>query len=112
MRDYTYIDDIVDGVVFAIDRPFDCEIINLGAGKTTNLRDTIKLISKALGKMAVIDEQPLQTGDALVTQADISKARRLLGYEPNFDLEEGVRRFAEWYFSGKSGARGLQASSG
>jgi UDP-glucuronate 4-epimerase len=97
VRDYTYIEDIIGGVVRAIDRPFRYEIFNLGAGRTTDLRGLIALLASSLGKPAIIDEQPLQPGDALETLADISKARRLLGYEPSFTVETGIPRFVEWY---------------
>lgn len=97
VRDYTYVDDIIDGVVRVIDRPARFEAYNLGAGLMTDLRTLIKLLGQALGKLVVIDEQPLQPGDALETQADISKARRMLGYEPSFTVETGIPRFVEWY---------------
>ena len=97
LRDYTYIDDIVEGVLASIDRPFDFEIINLGEQQTTSLRKLIDILAGQLGKAAVIDELPLQPGDALVTNADISKARRLLDYDPSFAVEEGIARFIEWY---------------
>jgi UDP-glucuronate 4-epimerase len=96
VRDYTYIDDIIDGVVSAIDRPFRYEIINLGAGRTTDLYALIGKLGAALGKTAAIDQLPLQPGDALETLADISKARRLLGYAPSFDVDTGLSRFVAW----------------
>lgn len=95
-RDYTYIDDIIDGVVRSIDTPFPYEIFNLGAGRTTDLRSLIKLLGDALRKPATIEEKPLQPGDALETLADVSKARRMLGYEPSFRVEEGLQRFVAW----------------
>ncbi len=97
VRDYTFVEDIIDGVVRVIDRPARYEVYNLGAGRMTDLRTLIKLLGQALGKMAIIDEQPLQPGDALETQADITKARRQLGYEPSFTVETGIPRFVEWY---------------
>jgi UDP-glucuronate 4-epimerase len=97
VRDYTYIDDIVDGVVRVIDKPSRYEIFNLGAGRMTDLRTLIKTLAASLGKMAIIDEQPLQPGDALETQADVSKARRILGYEPKFTVETGIPRFVDWF---------------
>ncbi len=96
-RDYTYIDDIIDGVVRCVDTPFDYEIFNLGEQRTTTLRDLIAIIEKAVGKAAVIDCKPLQPGDVEITHADISHARTHLGYNPRFDMEEGVRRFVEWF---------------
>lgn len=96
-RDYTYIDDCIDGVVRAIDTPFDYEIINLGEHQTTTLRDLIALISDAVGKPAIIDRQPMQPGDVEMTFADIERARNLLGYAPRVGMEEGIRRFVAWY---------------
>lgn len=109
VRDYTYIDDIIDGVVRAIDRPFPFEVFNLGAGRTTELRALIRILGAALGKMAVIEELPLQPGDALETLADISKARRMLGYEPSFQVEEGIRRFVDWLRNGETDRQSLVA---
>ncbi|HEX72118.1 MAG TPA: NAD-dependent epimerase/dehydratase family protein, partial [Candidatus Hydrogenedentes bacterium] len=96
-RDYTYIDDIIDGVLRCVDTPFDYEIFNLGEQRTTTLCDLIAIIEKAVGKAAVIDRKPPQPGDVEVTYADISHARDRLGYDPRFDMEEGVRRFVDWF---------------
>ncbi len=109
VRDYTYIDDIIDGVVRSIDRPFSFEVFNLGAGRTTELRGLIRILGAALGKMAAIEELPLQPGDALETLADISKARRMLGYEPSFQVEEGIRRFVDWLRNGETGRQSIAA---
>lgn len=96
-RDYTYIDDILDGLVRAVDTPFRYEIINLGENRTTSLRELIDLISKHVGKPARIIAEPMQPGDVLITYANIDKARKLLGYRPRFEMEEGIRRFVAWY---------------
>jgi UDP-glucuronate 4-epimerase len=97
-RDYTYIDDIIQGVRAAIDYAgSDYEAINLGESRTVELRELIELLEKALGKRAVIDRQPLQPGDVPQTFADITKARRLLGYDPQTEIEEGIGRFVEWF---------------
>jgi len=96
-RDYTYIDDIVDGVVRAIDRPDGYKIINLGESTTVTLYEMIAEIERALGKKAAIDRQPLQPGDVPRTYADVEKARRLLGYEPRTPFREGIDRFVAWY---------------
>jgi UDP-glucuronate 4-epimerase len=97
-RDYTYIDDIIQGVRAAIDyRGSDYEAINLGESRTVELKELIGLLEDALGKRAVIDRQPAQPGDVPQTFADITKARRLLGYEPQTQIEEGIRRFIEWF---------------
>lgn len=109
-RDYTYIDDIIQGVLGAIDyaaTPY--EIFNLGESQTTELSTLIGLIEQALGKQAVIDRQPLQPGDVSVTYADIDKARRLLGYHPQTRIPEGIPRFVEWYLHWKNSARAFSA---
>jgi len=96
-RDYTYIDDIIDGVVRCVDRPFRYEIFNLGESHTTSLAELIELIAKHTGKPALIDRRPLQPGDVDITYADVSHARELLGYAPRFTMDEGIGRFVAWY---------------
>jgi UDP-glucuronate 4-epimerase len=99
-RDYTYIDDIVQGVLGAVayeGEPFD--IFNLGESETTTLNELIEALENALGKKAVIDQQPEQPGDMPRTCADISKARRLLGYDPHTKIADGIPKFVEWYRS-------------
>jgi len=96
-RDYTYIDDILQGVMATVERSFGFEIINLGESHTVELRALIALIEKATGKTAQINRQPMQPGDVPITFADISKARRLLGYNPQVPIEDGIARFVEWY---------------
>ena len=96
-RDYTYIDDIVDGIVRAIDHPYKYEIFNLGKGDGTSLKEFIDLVQKYTGKKAVIRVLPDQPGDVPYTCADITKARQLLGYKSKVSFEEGIRRTAEWY---------------
>src|SRR5207302_5074536 len=103
-RDYTYIDDIIAGVRAAID--YDAsnyEIINLGESRTVELRELISLLEKALGKNAQIDRQPMQPGDVPRTFADIGKARRLLKYDPQTQIEDGIRKFVEWFRESSSG---------
>ncbi len=95
-RDYTYVDDIVDGVVRALDRCAGYEIYNLGESATTTLSELVQLIGKAVGETPILDRQPLQPGDVLVTYADISKARASLGYAPRTAVAEGLRRYVEW----------------
>merc|ERR1711884_997224 len=80
-RDYTYISDIVDGVVRAIDRPYPYQIFNLGKGDGTSLKEFISLVEKHTGKRANIKIMPNQPGDVPYTCADVSKAYRLLGYK-------------------------------
>mmetsp|Transcript_33 Transcript_33/g.49 ORF Transcript_33/g.49 Transcript_33/m.49 type:complete len:370 (-) Transcript_33:46-1155(-) len=96
-RDYTYISDIVDGVIRSLDRPLGYQIYNLGRGKPTHLSHFIKLVEKFVGKKANIRICPEQPGDVPRTCADISKARKLLGYDPKVSFEEGISRTVKWY---------------
>jgi len=97
-RDYTYIDDIIAGVRAAIDYDqSNYEVINLGESRTVELRELIPLLEKALDRQAEIDRQPLQPGDVTQTFADIAKARRLLGYDPQTQIESGIAKFVEWF---------------
>ena len=96
-RDYTYVSDTVDGVLACTRKTFGFEIFNLGESQTVPLSYLIELLEEALGKKAVIDRQPLQPGDVPITFADISKAQRLLGYQPRVKIEEGIPRFVEWF---------------
>ena len=97
-RDYTFIDDIIAGARAAIDfDKTDYEVINLGESRTVELRELISLLEKELGKTAQIDRQPLQPGDVPQTFADIAKARRLLGYNPQTQIEEGIHTFVRWF---------------
>ena len=99
-RDYTYIDDIVQGVLGALryEGPaFD--IFNLGENQTTTLSELILEIERALGKRAIIERLPEQQGDMPLTSADISKAQRLLGYNPTTKIREGIPKFVEWYLN-------------
>ena len=97
-RDYTYVDDIIDGVVAAINYDkSDYEVINLGESRTVELRELIALLEKELDSHAIIDRQPPQPGDVPQTFADISKARNVLGYNPVTQIEEGLRKFVDWF---------------
>jgi len=96
-RDYTYISDIVDGIVRAVDHPHPYEIFNLGKGNGTSLKEFISLVQKHVGKKANIKVMPDHPGDVPYTCADVSKAYRLLGYKAQVPFEEGIRRTAAWY---------------
>jgi len=97
-RDYTYVDDIIAGVRAAIDyQETTYEAINLGESRTVSLSELIALLERELGQEAIIDRQPPQPGDVPQTFADISKARRLLGYDPQTQIEEGIRKFVRWF---------------
>jgi len=101
-RDYTYISDIVEGIISALNIDFNYEIFNLGNSNPTNLSHLISLIEKKLGKSAKIKYLPEQPGDPSITFADISKSKRMLSYEPKLKIEEGIKRFVEWYKNEKS----------
>jgi len=96
-RDYTYYTDIIAGITASIDRDLGFEIFNLGESRTTTLSELVALIEKHLGTKAVLNRQPLQPGDVQRTCADVTKARRLLGYDPTTSMDEGVRSFVAWY---------------
>jgi UDP-glucuronate 4-epimerase len=101
-RDYTYVDDIIAGVRAAVDYDASMyEVINLGESRTVSLSELISLLESELGRDAIIDRRPLQPGDVPQTFADITKARRLLGYDPRTPIEEGIRRFVEWFRDGE-----------
>jgi UDP-glucuronate 4-epimerase len=96
-RDYTYIDDIVDGVVRSIDRCEGYEVYNLGESQTTSLSELVSMIGEVCDREPVLNRLPMQPGDVLVTFADVSKARERLGYAPGTTVREGLERFFEWY---------------
>lgn len=99
-RDYTYIDDIIQGVRAAINygaTPF--EIFNLGESQTVELRELISLLETGLELKAVIDQQPLQPGDVPITYADITKSQAMLGYAPQTKIADGIPKFVEWFRS-------------
>ena len=97
-RDYTYVDDIVDGVMACTGRNFGFEIFNLGESRTVTLTELIDLLQKALGIEALIERQPVQPGDVPITFANVEKARRRLEYNPSTSMEDGLKRFAEWFW--------------
>jgi UDP-glucuronate 4-epimerase len=101
-RDYTYIDDIIAGVLNSIDRVDGYEIINLGEAKTIKLNDLIKVIERITGKTAKKEVLPMQAGDVLRTYADISKAHRILDYHPGTNIETGLEKFYRWLISSAS----------
>ncbi|MFH0770897.1 MAG: NAD-dependent epimerase/dehydratase family protein [Candidatus Peregrinibacteria bacterium] len=96
-RDFTFIEDIVSGIVAAIDKNYPEEIFNLACGKKEELMDYINIIEQSCGKEAKREYLPMQPGDVLCTDADISKAERMLGYGPKTEISEGVPKFVEWY---------------
>jgi len=95
-RDFTYIDDIIDGVAAAMDRCGGCNLYNLGESRPVRLDALIAELENALGKKAVIERLPVQPGDVRRTYADVSRAMRDLGYRPKTVLAEGLKRFVQW----------------
>src|SRR5216684_6178083 len=102
-RDYTYIDDIIQGTMAALNYSGQLyDVFNLGESQTIKLKDLISAIEHALGKQAKIRQLPEQAGDMPLTYADISKARKLLGYDPTTKLSEGLPKFVNWFLQSKS----------
>ncbi|MCA9370354.1 MAG: NAD-dependent epimerase/dehydratase family protein [Candidatus Peregrinibacteria bacterium] len=96
-RDFTYVDDIVSGVVASLDKNYENEVFNLGCGRQEELMDFIATVEKACGKEAKKNMMPMQLGDVPRTSADISKAKEMLGYSPKTPISDGVPKFVEWY---------------
>lgn len=96
-RDYTYIDDIIEGILSALQLSCGFEIFNLGNSHATHLNEVIHLIERCMGKAACKVHLPMQPGDAEHTFADLKKSSRLLGFIPRVGIEEGIERFAHWY---------------
>jgi UDP-glucuronate 4-epimerase len=98
-RDYTYIDDIVDGVLACTQREFGFEIFNLGESHTVTLARLVELLERSLAIKPLIDRQPPQLGDVPLTYANVDKAKRMLGYNPSTTIEAGLAKFAEWFLA-------------
>jgi UDP-glucuronate 4-epimerase len=96
-RDWTFVTDIVQGVVAATDRRLGYEIINIGRGEPVLLADFVRSIEALAGRTAPVQSEPMMRADVSYTYADIGKARRLLGYEPKVSVEDGVKQFFDWY---------------
>ena len=96
-RDYTFVSDIVDGLVSVLDHAGGFEIVNLGNSRTVALSRVLEIFQETLGRKARIERYPEQPGDVRLTCADISKAGRLYGYAPKVHVEEGIARFVAWY---------------
>jgi UDP-glucuronate 4-epimerase len=96
-RDWTFVSDIVQGVVAATDRRLGYEVINIGRGEPVLLADFVRSLEQLAGRQAPVRDEPMMKADVSYTYADIGKARRLLGYEPGVSVSEGVRRFFDWY---------------
>lgn len=96
-RDFTYVDDIVSGIVTAIDKNYPFEIFNLGCGRKEELMDFVKMIETSCGKEGKKEFMPMQKGDVRTTSADIEKAKKMLGYEPKTYIDQGIPKFVEWF---------------
>jgi len=95
-RDYTWVDDIIAGVLRACDVPLQFDVLNLGGAQTTSLAELVTLLEEALGVRAVLERQPAQPGDVPLTSADVSHAGEVLGYAPRTPIRAGLRQFAQW----------------
>lgn len=100
-RDYTYIDDIIDGIVSVLNKSFPFEIINLGDSRPVQLNQLVTLLERGLGKKARTLNQSLHPADPPITYADIGKAQKLLGFFPKVKLEEGIDRFIPWFLENR-----------
>jgi UDP-glucuronate 4-epimerase len=96
-RDYTYVTDIVRGVLACTRKAFGYEVINLGGSQTTTLHQLIELLEAALGTKAIINRLPPQAGDVPITFADVTKAKQLLNYQPQVSMEQGIANFVQWF---------------
>jgi len=96
-RDFTYIDDIVDGTISALEKNYSCEIFNLGNNKSENLMDVIRLIEEGLKKTATINFKPIQPGDVLETYADIDYSIEKLNFQPSTNIDKGILLFIDWF---------------
>jgi len=96
-RDYTYVDDISQGIISCLDKDLDFEIFNLGNSTPISLNEMISTLEKVLNKKAIIEQKPIPVGDVMHTYADISKAKKLLNWEPKTPYEEGVKKMVKWY---------------
>ncbi|MBA7466983.1 UDP-glucose 4-epimerase [subsurface metagenome] len=103
-RDYTYIDDIIPGIISSLDKINGYEIINLGNSKPINLLKLINLIEKEVNRKAVIKYADAQPGDVFTTYADIRKAKKMLKYQPETSIEEGIENFIKWYKKKEEGS--------
>ena len=100
-RDYTYVDDITEGIICALDNLGGYKVFNLGESRVVRLKELIEVIERRLGKKARLDIKPMQSGDVQITYADISKAKNEIQYNPTFTLDSGIDLFVSWYLANK-----------
>ena len=110
-RDFTYVDDIARGTVAAL-KPLGYETVNLGSDSPVALNDALRMVEEALGKSAEAHREPMHRADVRATWADISKARKLLGWRPQTPLREGIRKTVAWYLENREWARGIDTGPG
>ena len=96
-RDFTYIDDIVSGVISSIENNFNFEIFNLGNNSSEPLMDIVSILESKIGKSAIINYEPMQLGDVVNTFADIEKSKLKLAFSPKTKIKEGISHFLDWY---------------
>lgn len=96
-RDFTYVADIIDGIISSIKKNHSCEVFNLGNNKSENLMDVVSLIEKKIGRKAIIEFETMQPGDVEKTHADIDKAKSRLGFMPKTNIVDGIGNFIDWY---------------
>ena len=96
-RSYTYVDDVVAGTIAALDNPKPYEIYNIGNDKTVTLKDFISILEDICGRKAIIQKEPRHPADVPLTYASIEKAKEMLGYNPETDVKEGLRKMVDWY---------------
>ena len=96
-RDFTYIDDIISGIVSSIKHNFNFEIFNLGNNVSVPLMDVVSIIESKIGKSALINYEPIQPGDVASTFADIEKSKLKLAFSPKTNIKKGISHFLDWY---------------
>jgi UDP-glucuronate 4-epimerase len=96
-RDFTYVDDIADGIIVSIDKNYENEVFNLGCGRQEELMEYIRMVEVTCGKEATKEYLPMQPGDVRASMADISKAQKMLGFDPKTQIKDGVPQFVRWY---------------
>jgi len=100
-RDYTYVDDIVAGIIASLQKNYEYEVFNLGNSHTISLKELVEIIEDNIGRKAVLDKMPMQLGDVPITYSNISKAKKMLGFSPETDIKDGIKKFAGWFLENK-----------
>ena len=111
-RDYTYVDDVVDAVLAAMEVEFGFEILNIGSGRPIRLDDMVRALEDAMGVPATLDHKPERAGDMVHTFADATRARERLGWQPRWTVEDGLRSFLDWMRTQPAPAEGAEHADG